>query len=299
MSDVNKNNILALLGLVFIILVWSYNWVVLKSVSPFIAPFDITALRCLLGALVLFFLMRLRGISLKPPPFWPTLLVALLQTCGMNGFSQWALVNGGAGKIAILTYTMPFWVILLAVPLLKERMNKLQYAAIAVAFVGLMLILKPWDLSGSLFSPLLAILAGFSWAASAVVIKLIYRRYPGLNMLSLTVWQMLYGAIVMSFVALSVNSPPIIWNSQVLMALAYCGILATAIGWAMWSFILKHIPAGIAGISTLPIPIIGVLLSWWLLGERPDNQEWVGIMLIALALVGVNLGGRLIARKAR
>ncbi len=289
MSVVKRHQGLAMAGLLLIILIWSYSWIILKPVLQYIGPFDITALRCLLGSVLLLIVMKLHGESMKPTPFIPTLLVALLQTCGMNGFSQWALINGGAGRMAMLTYTMPFWVILLAALFLGERMRRLQYCAIALALAGLLLILKPWTLSQSLFSSLLAILSGFFWAASAIVIKKSYLKYPNLNLLSLTAWQMLYGGIILSVIALSVDSKPIIWNTTLFATLAYCSILATAVAWSVWLFVLKYLPAGIAGISTLPIPILGVLFSWWLLGEVPDTLESIGIILIALALIVVSV----------
>lgn len=50
-------------------------------------------------------------------------------------------------------------------------------------------------------SALLAILSGISWGASAIVVKRRYARYPGVDLLALTTWEMVYGALVMSAVA--------------------------------------------------------------------------------------------------
>jgi drug/metabolite transporter (DMT)-like permease len=49
-----------------------------------------------------------------------------LTTTGSVGFSTWALESGAAGKTAVLVYTMPFWVLLLAWPILAERIRGLQ-----------------------------------------------------------------------------------------------------------------------------------------------------------------------------
>ncbi len=82
----------------------------------------------------------------------------------MVGLAQWALMSGGAGKVAILSYTMPFWVVVMAALFLGERMRRWQYIAIGVACVGLILVLQPWQLDfTSLKSALLAILSGVSW----------------------------------------------------------------------------------------------------------------------------------------
>lgn len=202
MSAAGKSNPLAISGLVVLTLIWSYSWIFMKQVTSYIGAFDFTALRCIFGALVLFIVLLLRGRGMRPTPFNYTLAIALLQTCGMVGLAQWALVSGGAGKVAILSYTMPFWVVIFAALFLGERLRRGQYFAILIAAFGLFLVLQPWQLDfSSMKSAMLAILSGVSWGASAIVAKRLYARHPRVDLLSLTSWQMLYAALVMSVVA--------------------------------------------------------------------------------------------------
>lgn len=293
MTTEGKSNPLALVGLLVLTLIWSYSWIAMKQVTLYIGAFDFTALRCIFGALLLFIVLRLRGRGMRPTPFIPTLAIALLQSCGMIGLAQWALVSGGAGKVAILTYTMPFWVVILAALFLGERMRRLQYAAIGVAAVGLCLVMQPWQLSlSSMKSALLAVLSGISWGASAIVAKRLYQRRPGLDLLALTSWQMLYAAIVMSVVALLVPQRTVDWQPTVFWALSYSAVLATALAWSLWLYVLRNLPASIASLSTLAVPVFGVLFSWWLLGEKPDGLESLGIVLIVFALAIVSLKKR-------
>jgi len=284
-----KSNPLAISGLIVLTLIWSYSWIFMKQVTSYIGAFDFTSLRCFFGTLLLFIVLLVRGRGVRPTPFKYTLAIALLQTCGMIGLAQWALVSGGAGKVAILTYTMPFWVVILAALFLGERLRRLQYAAIAIAAVGLLLVLQPWQLDfSSMKSALLAILSGISWGASAIVAKRMYVRYPRVDLLSLTAWQMLYATVVMSLVAGFVPQPEINWQPVVFWGLAYSAILATALAWSLWLFVLKNLPASIASLSTLAVPVCGVLFSWWLLGENPGVVEGGGIVLIVLALTIVS-----------
>ena len=293
MSDAGKTDPLAFVGLVLLTLIWSYSWIAMKQVTLYIGAFDFTALRCVFGAILLLVVLKLRGRGMKPTPFLYTLAIAVLQTCGMVGLAQWALISGGAGKVAILTYTMPFWVVIMAALFLGERMRRVQYLAIVVAAIGLCLVLQPWKLTGeSLKSAVLAILSGISWGASAIVAKRLYQRYPKVDLLSLTTWQMVYGAIIMSVIAWLVPERPIVWDPYVYFALSYSAILATALAWTLWLFVLKNLPAGIAGLSTLAVPVCGVLFSWWLLGENPGSVEGSGIVLIVLALAVLSFGGK-------
>lgn len=293
MSVAGKTDPLAFVGLVLLTLIWSYSWIAMKQVTLYIGAFDFTALRCVFGAILLLVVLKLRGRGMKPTPFIYTLAIAVLQTCGMVGLAQWALISGGAGKVAILTYTMPFWVVIMAALFLGERMRRVQYLAIVVAAIGLCLVLQPWKLTGeSLKSAVLAIFSGISWGASAIVAKRLYQRYPKVDLLSLTTWQMVYGAIIMSVIAWLVPERPIVWDPYVYFALSYSAILATALAWTLWLFVLKNLPAGIAGLSTLAVPVCGVLFSWWLLGENPGSVEGTGIVLIVLALAVLSFGGK-------
>ena len=293
MTVSGKSNPLAISGLIILTIIWSYSWIVMKQVTPYIGAFDFTAIRFIFGALVLFAVMLVRRRGLHSTPFRYTFAIALLQTCGMIGLAQWALVSGGAGKVAILSYTMPFWVVIMAALFLRERMRRLQYAAILLAAAGLVLVLQPWQLDiASLQSALLAIASGISWGASAIVAKRMYARHPQIDLLSLTSWQMLYAAVVMSIIALMVPQRPIVWDPKVIFALAYSAILATALAWSLWLFVLRNLPASIASLSTLAVPVCGVLFSWWLLGENPGAVEGAGVVLIVLALAIISLKKR-------
>ena len=288
MKKNNRSTLVAVLALIVLSLIWSYNWVVTKSVLQFVGALDFTALRCALGALLLLLLLPLSGRPLKPPSWRPVLWVALFQTVGMTGLSQLALVSGDVGKMAVLAYMMPFWVILLAVLFLGERPYLLQCVAAMIAALGLVLVIQPWQWHGSLFSSLLATASGLSWAIASVITKRAF-RHQGVDVLNLVAWQMAIGSVVLSVLAIATHKTPIVWSSYMLVALGYNVVLATALGWTLWLFVLRALPTGIAGISTLMIPVMSVLWAWWLLGEKPNDFEeyGIGLILLALALLGV------------
>ncbi|MDR0275176.1 MAG: DMT family transporter [Burkholderiaceae bacterium] len=283
----NRNTtLLAVLALIALALIWSYNWIVTKSVLRYVGALDFAALRCVLGALLLLALLPLTGRSLKPPPWRAVLAIGLLQVVGMTGLSQLALVSGDAGKTAVLVYMMPFWVILLAALFLNEKPRPPQYAAGLVAALGLLLVLQPWQWHGNLRASLLALAAGLAWAGGSVVAKRAF-RHQAVDLLSLVAWQMTIGAAALAALAAATHQTPIIWSPYMMLALGYNAVLATALGWGLWLFILRALPAGVAGLSTLVIPVVSVLLAWWLLDERPNLAEGCGIALILLALMAL------------
>jgi drug/metabolite transporter (DMT)-like permease len=270
------------LALALLALIWGYNWVVMKIGLRSAEPFTFAALRTSLGAVVLFALLPVlkRPLKLEAPVL--TLLIGLFQTTGFVGLIMWALVSGGAAKTSVLTYTMPFWLLLLAWPVLGERLRGYQWLAVGLSFAGFIFILSPWRLHGVL-STVLAVAGGFSWAVSAVLIKVLQRRRH-VDALSLTAWQMLLGSLPLLLIAgVTATSTPQ-WSASFIWALAYNVLLANALGWLLWLRILRALSAGTAGVSSLAIPVIGVIAAWVQLGERPGPSEAVGIVLILAAL---------------
>jgi drug/metabolite transporter (DMT)-like permease len=277
----NKTAIAALLVLA---LLWGYNWVQMKIAVQYASPFVFAGLRIVLGAASLLLSLALLRKPIAPKEVPGTLLTGLLQISGMYGFATWALVSGGAGKTAVLVYVMPFWVLILAWLFLGERVKGMQWVAIAISVCGLLLILEPTNLNGTIFSKVLALLSGMSWAGGVIVAKKL-RQTVELDLLSFTAWQMVFGAIPLVLTAVLVPSTPIVWSTPFITALIYAVIPGTAIATLLWLYVLNCLPAGIAGLGLLMNPVIGVLAAWAQLGEQPGLMEVIGMGLIAIALL--------------
>ncbi len=273
----------ALLALVALTIIWGYNWVVMKVGLRYSPPFDFAAMRAFFGALSLFLVMIVLHKPLKPKAILGTFLLGILQTGGVLGFSMWALVSGGAGKTAVLNYTMPFWVLLFAWIVLGERLRGLQWLGVGLALAGLLFMLMPFSLTSDLMSKGLALLSGITWALSVIVAKKLHQK-ASLDLLSLTAWQMLFGSIPLILVALVIPAPPIEWSIPFIAALVYNIIPGNAIAWLLWLYALSRLSAGAAGLGTLMTPAIGVLAAWAQLGEKPGLNETVAIVLIVVAL---------------
>ena len=270
------------LALVVLALVWGYTWVTIKIATADASPLFVAGARLAVATLILFGALALTRRSLKPTPFVPTLILGLLQTTGWTLLQTIAVSQAGAGKSAVLGYTMPFWTALLAWPFLGERVAGLRWVALGLAAAGLAFVVTPLD-SRSFGSDALAVLAGVSWGASAVYAKRLRARYD-VELLSLTCWQLLWGTIPL--VVLMVIFPaPIHWTGPFIAAMAFMSIGGGALGWFLWMFILSRLPAGVAGIASLATPVVGVLAAAIQLHEIPSASELTGMVLIVVALV--------------
>ena len=277
----------ALSALFVTILIWAYSWVVMKQVLAYAGPFHFAALRYLLGAAVLFGALLLSRQSLRPPPLLPTLLIGLCQTTAFQGLEQWALIGGGAGHVALLAYTMPFWAVLLAWLVLGDRPTRRHWIGVGLAAIGLLCIIEPWHDLGSALSTTLAIAGGAAWAAGTVLSKRMFQRHAP-SVLNLTAWQMLLGGVALGAIALAVPERAIEWNAAFVAGLAYSVLLASSLAWWLWSIVLQRLPTTVASISSLGVPIVSVPLAWLILHEQPSMMELLGIVFVLAGLVAVS-----------
>ena len=273
--------------------IWGYSWVVSKVALGYAGPLTFIALITAAGTGCLFVVLAATRRSLRPPPLRWTIPIGLLQTALFNVLATLALSVGGAGRVSVLVYTMSFWLLLLAWPFLGERLRGLQWPAVGLAFAGLVLVVRPWDI-GDALGGVLAVLAGLSWAAGALLVKLMECRIEA-DVLALTTWQLAAGAVTLCAVAVLTQSGWPHWTGTFWLCVAYSALLATALSVGLWVVALSSLPASAAGLGTLAVPVVGVAASWLQLGERPAGVEAAGMVLIiaALALLAAHglLGG--------
>jgi len=276
------------LGLFVLTFIWGYTWVLSKQALAYAPPFAFAAERCFMGALSLFVILKLmrRSATLVAPG--PTLLIGLAQASGFMAFQTWALVEGGPGKTAVLIFTMPIWTLLMAWPILGERIQGKQWLAALSTLTGLVLIIEPWDMHSSLFSKFLGVVAALCWAVGSILIKRL-RFHHKVDLLALTAWQMMLGAVPLVLLAGFIPEHATNWTVSYIWILAFVSVVSTGLGWWLWVFILDRVPAWEASLSILGTPVVAILSSRWLLGESFKISEVTGILLIGGGLILLSL----------
>ena len=279
---------LAYVALAALALLWGYNWVVMKIAVQYAPPVEFAALRLLLGAAVLFAALAVLRKPLRPQRPWAFFWIGLFQSGAFIALATWAVMIAGAGKVAILSYTMPLWVAIAGWPLLGERLRGAQMAALALAFAGIVLILGITNGHGSLFADGLALISGISWAIGVIITKRVQKKQH-IDVLGLTAWQMLFGGVLVGIAALFVPEHATHWTAAYIGALAYNAIGASAVAYFLWVYVLQHLPARDASMGTLANPVVGIIAAWLQLGETPSASEAIGMGLVVVALAALAL----------
>lgn len=275
-------------ALVVLTLMWGTNWIVMKLALMDAHPVVFNIHRTWLAVAALFAVMAWQRRLAWPTVWWPIVVTGFFGVTVNFGSTTMALASGGAGRTSILTFTMPFWTLLLAWPVLNERVRGVLWFAVAFAFAGLVLIVEPWRWEGDLTSKLWAVTSGFGWAASTVAMKYYQQRYR-LDMLNFLAWHLVIGVLPLMPLPWLLGLPPMQWNAAYAGLLAWAAVVSTALGFVLWLEVLRHLPAGTATLNMFAIPVIALVSSMIVFGERLTGSEWAGIGCIAAGLAILSL----------
>lgn len=273
----------AYVALAALTLIWGSNWLSMKVALLHAHPVMLNLHRTWIAIAFLFAVLVWQRRVRWPHVWWPIVVTGFFQTTVNFGATTMALAGGGAGRTSVLVFTMPFWTLLIARFVLHERVRGAIWYSVAFAFAGLTLVVEPWRWDGGLASKLWAVLSGFGWAAGTVATKH-YQRKHDLDLLNFMAWQMLVGVLPLTLLPLGFDYPATTWGAPYVALVLWTAVVSTAIGFMLWIAILRHLPAGTASLNTFAIPVIALLSSMAVMGERLTTSEWAGIACIGVGL---------------
>ncbi|MEN8281237.1 DMT family transporter [Acinetobacter gerneri] len=277
-------------GITLLCLIWGYLWVIIKLSLQTFPPFLFSSLRLLFGALALLLLQALLRKSILPKQGeWGKLTIASLLLCiGFYGGSTFGMQYVGSGISAVLVYTMPIMIGILAHYFLNEKLTFNKTIGLLMGTIGLVFILWPelkqFKFNQTLFGELLLIIAALSWAGSTVYIKKYLASY---DKIKLTLWQMLIGGVILFVVAL-VTEPvtQVHWNTPInIFYVFYSAVLGTGVAFAVWNWIISKIDASVASISIMSVPLLGLLFGHLQLGEALHQNILFGAIFICIGIL--------------
>jgi drug/metabolite transporter (DMT)-like permease len=273
-------------ALILLYAIWGMNWIVMKEAVLYFPAVSFVAYRFALGAVILLAVTAWLRLPLPPRRYWPWIAVTgILQTAVMNVMAQISMETLSAGLVAVLNYSMPLWVALMAHFVLQERMTMRKTAGMAVSAAGLLILMNVSSF-GHLSAILITLCGAVAWAAASVIMKWQARvaawsgREDECGLIQYTTWQMVAGAVSLFLYMGLTGSGPIRWTPAAVGYLLYNGVLASAFAFFLWNYILSHMEAGKASMTILAVPIVGVISGVLILGEPMHVSTAVGMVMI-------------------
>ncbi|MHB1434768.1 MAG: DMT family transporter [Thermoplasmata archaeon] len=281
------------LGFLLVVVTWGFNYPFLRLGTQFAPPAFLFFLRALAGLLIM--IPLLRGIGWQVELTRPQILRAL--AIGAIGYGAFFLLWGYAaagvppGEASVFIYLFPIWVLLLSAPLLRQVPRPLQLAGVLLGFVGVVLVagVGTRALAGSPRDLLLLTAAGFCWAIGTVLTKRDFRR---IEIMAANAWQLAAGTAVLGGVALTTEPwGSIRWTGDLLVVVAWTGILGTGAAYLIWYYLLARNAAGPLSAFTFLVVVVAWVGSIAFFQEAVDPVQVSGVALILIALYLVGRGG--------
>lgn len=272
------------------------SWV--RHVAPDIGLWQFTFMRCVMACAMLLPLVLALGWRLRPVRAWAVLLRSAAASLGMvlyfGALALMTIAQAGAGL-----FTAPIFVLIVSALVFGVRVGPVRIAAVALGFVGVLVVLRPWGAGVAPAAAALAVTAGLFHALGAVLTRQLCRAESTatLNMgffLGMAVWGLL-GLVAVAMLAPEDGTG---WFSRGWVApsgtvLAWSAAHALgsviAIGLLIRGYQLAEASrVTVFEYSFLPL---AALWTWLQFGDRPDPATLVGMALIVSAGTVIALRG--------
>lgn len=289
-SGVGRSDGTARLLVVLLGFAWGSMWIATALALHEIKPWTLRMTGIGAGALTLVVAARIAGFDLYVPPRERihVLIAGFFNVAAFHILSAFAQLNGATSRTVIITYTMPIWVAVLSVIMLREKLDRMRLIALALCIVGFGILVTPLFAPGLPAFVFYSLAASISWAFATVYLK--WRRVT-VPPLANAAWQLIFAFCFLLAGTLIFEGVPHLWpiSTSAILTLIYIGIVGVGLPHFLWWSIIGRVSPVTASIGALLVPVVGVTASVLLLGERPTATDIVGFALIFCAAATVLL----------
>ena len=269
-------------------LAWGLNWPAVKIMLSAFQPFTLRVVGLGAGAVLLLLVALVQGKRLTPKQgSWRGVLIGgVLAVAVFNLSTAFAQLNTSTSRAAVLTFTMLMMSAVLSWLVMGERIGRRQVIALGLGMTGVLVL--AWPVLASLLEVhdaralkglVFPLIAAFGWAAGTVYLQ----RWPvaGERMV-FTAWQLLVGAACGAIGALAFGErlPTEPLRIEVIVALFVHIVPGTAMAYWLWFIMSERVSATVSSMTTLMVPVVGVLAAMALVGDRPSVVDWCGFALV-------------------
>ena len=277
----------ALVLLLILTLVWGTNWPLFPFAVREVSVWTFRAVAVLIAGSALLGVAKARGQSLViPRRHWATICTATFFYLVLwNIASTYSAILIPSGQSAVLGFTMPLWSALISWAVLGERLTGRLLLAVGLGGVAVTLLMVP-SFSAYAQAPLglaLGLLAGLGWAIGTLILK---RSSVDVPATVLTGWQLLITAVPIGIGAFVFGDGHwFVPTWQSIMLIGYIALVPMCIGNVSWFAIVGMLPANVAGLAVVMVPVVAMVSGAIIHGEPLGPVQWIAMACSVAALL--------------
>lgn len=270
-------------------LLFSGSYISAKYTTIDLSPLTASLLRYSVALVFLSFFLfhyRISSLRVKQKDLLKLLLLGLSGIVGYHYFFLLSLRYTEVANTAIINASSPILTGIMAAVFVKERLHFKNYAGVAGAFVGVIVLLVRGRIDNLIGMKMnvgdaIMLLAVFSWVVYALIVKTLIRKYSGFT---ITFYASLFGVVLLSFLASSENAFEQVRNisSASIFGILYMGIFASGLGYFLYNLSIREIgPTKTSSFVYSLVPILVAILAF-LFFRQPITPVMVSSMILII-----------------
>jgi len=280
------------LGLLLLLAtIWSSSFTAIKVGIDVIPPITLTMIRVTVGAMLLYGVLRAKGMRLsKNPRVWGSFfLIGLLGSALPFTLINWGEQEISSGLAAIMVASMPLAALVLGRMFSDEVLNGRRLLGVLVGFSGVVMLIGPRELmvlGDQALGQLAVALAAVLYAVAGILV----RKLPTAKPIEHGTGVLMAASIILIPASLIFETPwTIDFTPEAVAAGVYLGVLPTAVATFLLMVIIAARGVTFLALNNYLIPVLGVLWGYLFLSEPVTNEALaaLGLIFTGLAIAGI------------
>jgi len=276
---------LIVLSLIGVYLIWGSTYLAIRIALVDYPPFLMGAIRFFIAGVLMFGVMRWRGIAAPTRAQWFNCAITGTLLLGFgNGLVCYAEQTVASGLAAVAVASMPLFAAVCA-GFYRQWPTRIETLGLLVGFAGVVLLNFGGDLRGSPLGALALIGAAATWAFGSVWSRRRDMPHPAMS----TAAQMLCGSVALGLIALFTQERIVALHLDSTLALAYLLVFGSILGFSAYIYLLHHVRPALATSYAYVNPPVAVLVGVMFGGESVRLLDLVGMAVILTGVAAITL----------
>lgn len=295
MSVIPRRRPLDLTAVVLVVLlcaVWAFQQVAIKGVAGSVAPVLQLTIRFAAASIVfgIWVLIHEGRQAIADGTLPSGLLLGVMFSLEFM-FAGQALVHTTAGHSVVFLYSAPIFTALGLQFLPEERLNRLQWAGVALAFLGIVVAFLGFGSRSAvdlLVGDLFALCGGVCWGLSNVVLR--RGRVGGARTSKTVFYQVTTATLLLGSFTVLTGQTRLTLSLLTVESLLFQTLIVAILSYLVWFWLLRRYLTSRLMLLSLLTPLFGVLFGAAMLGEAIDLRFAAGAVLVLAGVLVVNAG---------
>ncbi len=279
----NKSGLLPVVAVTFTSVIWGLSFLSIKVSVMVIPPMTLALARFVIASFILLAMLRI----LEPGSKLDKKDVPALSAAGIIGITLYFFFENNGVKLttasvaSIIIATIPIMSMLSDYIFFKVPLYPYKVMCVILSVAGVYLVvganMAGSDGRGNLAGNLLMLGAAVSWVIYSIVTRPLGKKH---TQLFIVTYQTVFGTIsLIPFSLLEMGDwRPV--SAAIILNVAYLGVFCSALGYYLYVYAMKKLGMGVVSLFINLIPVVTVISSYFILGEKITPVQMIGGGLI-------------------